>query len=77
MAQSAAQGVLNAFRHQRTRNNAALKVYPASGGTCSTPFGINERGTRKPDAYAVWDDDECSTPFGINERGTSSKDLDD
>ena len=36
---------------------------------CSTPFGINERGTigfSPPFAEA----DMCSTPFGINERGT-------
>ncbi len=86
--------VLNAFRHQRTRNLtppkaccgchtgaqrlsastneerplAVVSCRPQS--PCSTPFGINERGT--PDGVA-WKDSaiECSTPFGINERGTS------
>ncbi len=84
--------MLNAFRHQRTRNPARSRPAVAvpcaqrlSASTneepelarpknmpykCSTPFGINERGTcrkrQRIDRLAEW----CSTPFGINERGT-------
>ena len=61
--------VLNAFRHQRTRNHASNNAAHAAR-QCSTPFGINERGT----TYAgrvVAAMKKCSTPFGINERGTT------
>ncbi len=39
--------VLNAFRHQRTRNWIARRGRKHQN-PCSTPFGINERGTSIP-----------------------------
>ncbi len=40
---------------------------------CSTPFGINEVGTRH-DQSLIGDKCGCSTPFGINEVGTAGHD---
>ena len=39
--------VLNAFRHQRTIHSAAYPATRLAGAMCSTPFGINERFTRR------------------------------
>ncbi len=67
----AAGAVLNAFRHQRTRNLNRLANRNCVAPMCSTPFGINERGTGG-DPVLEWQAKKCSTPFGINERGTGS-----
>ncbi len=62
--------VLNAFRHQRTRNNRPLSTF-------SAPWECAQRLSASTNEELLIQHtievlpDLCSTPFGINERGTS------
>ncbi len=57
--------VLNAFRHQRNKQQGRETRGDKARQLCSTPFGIN--GTNRDERMAEEAESVvCSTPFGIN-----------